>query len=173
MAETPGRKYYTRILLLKSNIFRESAASWHRTTPRPPSSGCTCRRSRILRQYSSCSGVKLKCPAVNRSFVIQRSGLKIRHRPGPNNSLNLIPISRESTAPRNKAENEIRPLTPMLLRDYSPAACRVAIGTYPASIPAGGLTIKAGSISASVPIAGGARYSRSFFQCRCSFSTRR
>ena len=40
---------------------------------------------------------------------------------------------------------------------YSFAACRVAMGTYPASKPCGGFTIKAGSISASFPILGGAR----------------
>ena len=40
---------------------------------------------------------------------------------------------------------------------YSSAACRVAMGTYPASKPGGGVTIKAGSISASFPIVGGAR----------------
>ena len=49
---------------------------------------------------------------------------------------------------------------------YSSAACRVAMGTYPASKPAGGVTINAGSIAASFPILGGARYSRSFFQLR-------
>lgn len=38
---------------------------------------------------------------------------------------------------------------------YSSAACRVAMGTYPASRPGGGVTIKAGSISASFPIVGG------------------
>ena len=55
---------------------------------------------------------------------------------------------------------------------YSFAPCRVTIGTYPISSPAGGVTSKAGSISASSPKAGGARYSRSFVQVRCSFSTR-
>ena len=40
---------------------------------------------------------------------------------------------------------------------YSSAACRVAMGTYPASKPGGGVIIKAGSISASFPVAGGAR----------------
>lgn len=40
---------------------------------------------------------------------------------------------------------------------YSCAACRVAMGTYPASKPGGGVTIKAGSISANFPIVGGAR----------------
>jgi hypothetical protein len=40
---------------------------------------------------------------------------------------------------------------------YSTAACRVAMGTYPTSNPGGGVTIKAGSISASFPTAGGSR----------------
>jgi len=40
---------------------------------------------------------------------------------------------------------------------YSFASCRVTMGTYPSSMPGGGVTIKAGSISASFPIAGGAR----------------
>lgn len=43
-----------------------------------------------------------------------------------------------------------------LLGGYS-AACRVAMGTYPVSKPGGGVTIKAGSRSASFPIVGGAR----------------
>jgi hypothetical protein len=42
-------------------------------------------------------------------------------------------------------------------RSHSSAACRVTMGTYPASNPGGGLTIKAGSISASLPIPEGAR----------------
>lgn len=40
---------------------------------------------------------------------------------------------------------------------YSLAACRVAIGTWPTSKPAGGVTTKAGSISASFPAKGGGR----------------
>jgi len=40
---------------------------------------------------------------------------------------------------------------------YSFAACRVTMGTYPISRPGGGVTIRAGSSSASLPNAGGAR----------------
>ena len=40
---------------------------------------------------------------------------------------------------------------------HSAAACRVAMGAYPTSKPGGGVTIKAGSISASSPILGGSR----------------
>lgn len=50
--------------------------------------------------------------------------------------------------------------------DYSSNPCRVTMGTYPTSSRAGGVTIKAGSISANFPIIGGGRYSRSFVQFR-------
>jgi len=51
-----------------------------------------------------------------------------------------------------EAANDIK-----LKQFYSAIACRVAIGTYPTSKPGGGVTIKAGSISASFPILGGSR----------------
>jgi hypothetical protein len=49
---------------------------------------------------------------------------------------------------------------------------RVAMGTYPVSRPAGGVTIRAWSRLASFPVAGGARYSRSDFQFQWIRSTR-
>jgi len=96
------------------------------------------------------SAVESAAPDIGREIVDKWSA--------PYRGWHYLPEHVIASAPKIPGRKNFKHTdSPCVYQFYSCPACRVAMGTYPASKPGGGVKIKAGSISASFPIVGGGR----------------